>query len=221
MNIKGFQELTLKDWPGKVASIIFLGGCNLNCFYCHNSELALRPDTIEDIPEEFILNKLEEKKGWIDGVIISGGEPTIYGEKLKELIIKIREKGFKIKIFTNGTNPDLIEELIKHNLIDAISVDIKHAPAKYYLLMPGNSNDLEKKVWDTVKIVKGFEGEVFFRTTLIKGIHEKEDIKIIRKIIYPFELHLQNAQDNGVLEYYKSRVIPFSERELEEMKGYN
>lgn len=219
MDIKGFQELTLKDWPGKVASIIFTGGCNLHCFYCYNAELAFCPEKIETIEKKVILKKLENNKDWIDGIIISGGEPTIHGDKLKSLISELKRMGFKIKLFTNGTNPVILKELIQLSLIDAVSIDIKHAPGKYYKVINSKNNEIEQRVLNSIEIAKESCLEVYFRTTIIKGIHCKEDIETIKKIIFPHYLHLQNVQDKGVLEEYRFQVQPFTVEEFESFKS--
>lgn len=218
MDIKGFQELTLKDWPGKVASIIFLGGCNLHCFYCHNFELAFYPENIETIPREIILKNLFSRKDWLDGVIITGGEPTIYGNDLKAFICDLKSAGLKVKVFTNGTNPELVNDLVESSLIDAISIDIKHAPGKYNKLMNLENNSIERKIFETVEMIKKSHIEVYFRTTIIKGIHSLEDIKIIKSIISPFNLYLQNVHDRGVSEDHKLKVVPFTENEFENFK---
>lgn len=218
MHIKGFQELSLKDWPGKVASIIFLGGCNLRCFYCHNSELAFYPEKIKTIPQKDVFKNLLEKKEWLDGVIITGGEPTIYGDDLKSLMVKLKDIGFKVKLFTNGTNPSFIKELLDLCLVDAISIDIKHAPGKYNELTDLKNVGIEKKVFESVEIIKKSHIEVYFRTTIIKGIHTLEDIKTIKSIVSPFNLYLQNVQDRGVLEEYRLKIEPFTENEFEEIK---
>ena len=218
MDIKGFNELTLTDWPNKVASIIFIGGCNLRCFYCHNAELAFYPDKINTIEKKSILRKLKHKKEWIDGVIISGGEPTIYGDKLKSLILELKNMGFKVKLFTNGTNPVILKELIELSLIDAVSIDIKHALGKYYKVINSKNLEIEQKVFDSIQIAKGCGIEVYFRTTIIKGIHTKEDIKAIKEIIFPHYLHLQNVHDKGVLEEYKFQIQPFTINEFENLR---
>lgn len=219
MFIKGFQEITMTDWPGVISSIIFTGGCNLRCFYCHNFALAFHPENLEDISPEFIFEILKSKKDWIDGVVISGGEPTIHGTALINLITKVKKAGFKVKLFTNGTNPDFVKLMIHENLLDAISVDIKHAPGKYKMLMEEKFANLEEKVWQTVDVVKKFNGQVFYRTTIVRGIHTIKDLKEIAEVIKPEKLILQNVQREGVGSEYLEKVNPFSQDEFEQFRG--
>ena len=123
MRIAGFQKLTLLDFPNRVACIIFTQGCNYKCPYCHNSGLLGHKD-IELIDENEIFSYLNKRKGVIDGLVISGGEPTIQ----KDLLIfmkRVKDLGFQIKLDTNGSNPDVVEEIIRENLVDYIAMDIK------------------------------------------------------------------------------------------------
>ncbi|MES0363012.1 MAG: anaerobic ribonucleoside-triphosphate reductase activating protein [Desulfobacteria bacterium] len=122
--IKGFIETSLLDWPGQVCAVIFLPYCNLRCPYCHNHRLVLEPDTLETIPPESILDRLSPFKDWVDGLCITGGEPTIH-RGLPALLGKIHEAGFKTKIDTNGTQPDVLRHLISEQLVDYVAMDVK------------------------------------------------------------------------------------------------
>src|SRR3989344_5028215 len=122
INIKGIQKTTLIDYPGKIACIIFLGGCNFKCGYCYNSDVVFNKTS--SISEEEVFSFLETRKKYIDGVCITGGEPTIHKE-LFGFIKKIKALGYKVKLDTNGTNPNTVELLINNNLIDYIAMDIK------------------------------------------------------------------------------------------------
>ena len=129
MKIAGFQKLTLLDYPSKVACIIFTQGCNYKCPYCQNSGLIDHSN--EDlIDEEEIFKYLDKRKGIIDGIVISGGEPTIQKD-LKDFMKKVKEKGFLIKLDTNGSNPKLVEEIINEKLVDYIAMDIKNVLEEY------------------------------------------------------------------------------------------
>jgi len=124
IEIKGFIDVSLVDWDRKVSSVIFLPKCNLRCPFCHNVALVLHPETLPTMPFERIREKLEKNKGWIDGVVITGGEPTIHRE-LPKLCERIKDFGFLVKLDTNGTNPDVIRELIEKQLVDYIAMDVK------------------------------------------------------------------------------------------------
>jgi pyruvate formate lyase activating enzyme len=122
--IKGFIETSLLDWPGQVCSVIFLPYCNLRCPYCHNHQLVLKPDTLETIPLETILERLATLNKWIEGICITGGEPTIH-RSLPVLLRRIREAGFKTKLDSNGTQPDMLHYLVTEKLVDYVAMDVK------------------------------------------------------------------------------------------------
>ena len=128
MIISGFDKVSILNYPGEVACTIFTNGCNFKCPYCQNSGLVLGTDQTR-YEEEEILAYLKKRKGLIDGICISGGEPTIQ-KGLKEFIQKVKEIGIKVKLDTNGSNPDVLEDLLKENLLDYVAMDIKHAPFK-------------------------------------------------------------------------------------------
>ena len=122
--IKGLIETSLLDWPGQVCAVIFLPYCNLRCPYCHNHKLVLEPDTLETIPLESVLERLTPFQDWIDGICITGGEPTIH-RGLPALLTKIHEAGFKTKIDTNGTQPETLHYMIAEQLVDCVAMDVK------------------------------------------------------------------------------------------------
>jgi pyruvate formate lyase activating enzyme len=122
--IKGFIETSLLDWPGQVCSVLFLPYCNLRCPYCHNHQLVLQPDTLETIPLETILERLVSLNNWIEGICITGGEPTIQ-RSLPVLLRQIRKAGFKIKVDTNGTQPDMLHYFVTEKLVDYVAMDVK------------------------------------------------------------------------------------------------
>jgi len=130
LTIKGLQKTTLVDYPNKVACTIFLPRCNFRCGFCYNKDLVIDYDRLPSIQEEEIINFLKEKKKWLDGVVFTGGEPTLHRE-LPNFIKKIKEMGFLVKIDTNGTNPKMLKELIDNNIVDYIAMDIKAPLEKY------------------------------------------------------------------------------------------
>jgi len=132
LRILGFQKTTLLDYPGKLASLIFTGGCNFRCPYCQNGELVTGDAEAEPICEADILGHLKKRAGIIEGLVISGGEPTLQ-PGLVEFAGKVKELGIAVKLDTNGTNPDVVEMLINRGLIDYVAMDIKQCPEKYHL----------------------------------------------------------------------------------------
>ena len=129
--IGGLQKVTLLDFPGKVACTVFLTGCNLRCPYCHNPDLVLPRRTMEStISEKEFFEFLLSRKGKLDGVCITGGEPTLY-PSLPDLIRRIKEMGFLVKLDSNGTLPEMLEHLLREELLDYVAMDIKNAPSRY------------------------------------------------------------------------------------------
>jgi pyruvate formate lyase activating enzyme len=122
--IKGFLDSSFVDWPGKVAAVVFLPGCNFRCPYCHNHRLVLAPDDLETVPLAVVLARLEELRGWVDGVCVTGGEPTLH-PGLKALLSVFRSRGLAVKLDTNGSRPEVIAELLAGGSVDAVAVDIK------------------------------------------------------------------------------------------------
>lgn len=128
MLIKGLQKLTLLDFPGRIACTVFLGGCNMRCPFCHNGSLVLGGG--EEISEDELLAFLESRRGRLSGVCVSGGEPTLHPD-LPDLVKKIKDLGFEVKLDTNGTNPKMLSRLISDGLVDYVAMDIKNSPEKY------------------------------------------------------------------------------------------
>lgn len=201
MKIGGINTLTLLDFPGKVAAIVFTAGCNFRCGYCHNVQFVL-PEQIEKIaghfiPEEKFFNFLDTRKGLLDGVVVSGGEPTIWPD-LPDFLKQIKEKGFLTKLDTNGTNPKIIERILKENLIDYIAMDIK-MPLNEYESLSGVKTD-GKILKQSVEIIKNSNIEYEFRTTVIEEFHDREVIERIFKDIGTVKKYtLQNFRPEKTL----------------------
>lgn len=173
--IDGLQKMTLIDYPGKVAAIIFTFGCNFRCGFCHNPSLV-HPELrqIDDeYSEENILNFLETRKGFLDALVITGGEPTLQPD-LIDFIIKVRAMGFLIKLDTNGTDPKIVKELIDRKLVDFWAMDIKNAPSKYATTVcrPVSLENIQK----SIELIKNSGVDYEFRTTILESLHSEEDI---------------------------------------------
>lgn len=219
LRIKGFQETTLMEWEGVVAAIVFLGGCNFRCIYCHNHQIAFTPEKVEDIPREYVFTRLKELKHWIDGVVISGGEPTIYGDELITFMERLKKEGFKIKLYTNGSNHAIIAALIEEGLVDAISMDIKHVFSKYHEITDMSNDDIVLNVKKSIDFLKNRKDvSVKYRLTIVKGVHTFDDISIIKEYVRPRPLIIQNVSLEHVPDTHRERVIPFTACELEEIQ---
>ena len=224
MKIGGLEPLTLIDYPGKVAATVFTVGCNFRCPYCYSSEIVI-PEKIEKqpiIPEKEFFDFLDNRKGLLEGVVVCGGEPTIH-QDLSLFIKKIKEKGFLVKLDTNGSNPEVLSDLIQGGLIDYIAMDIK-GPKEKYGLMTGLNNRWDKammeKIEKSIGLLKNSEIDYEFRTTVVPDVLKKEDILKIADWIKPAKkYYLQNyrAEKETINpEFMKKK--PYSEEFLLEIQ---
>lgn len=230
MLIGGLQKLTLIDYPGKLAATVFLIGCDFRCPFCYSSELVL-PEKIKKQPrisEKEFFDFLKSKQGFLEGVVICGGEPTIYKD-LPRFIKKIKKIGYAVKIDTNGSNPKMLEELIEKKLIDYIAMDVK-APLenqKYNKLagVKVNLNRIKK----SIAIIKNSGIDYEFRTTIIPTVHTKEDIlEIVRWIsgLTPLrqgfggqgKYYLQNFRPEKTIDPKFEKIKPYSLKYLLEIQ---
>lgn len=194
MNISGFQKLTLLDFPGHTACTLFTLGCNMRCPFCHNTPLVTGTAE-EHYDEEEIFSFLKKRRGLLDGVAITGGEPLLQKD-IVPFIKRIKELGFAVKLDTNGSLPEKLEELIDKKLIDFIAMDIKNSEEKYSLTS-GCDIDYEK-IKKSIALIKNSNIEHEFRTTVVKEYHEKEDIeKIARQLGKNEKYYLQQFKDSG------------------------
>lgn len=178
MNIRGLFKTSLVDYPGKVSAVIFTGGCNLRCGYCHNPELALNFPALEKIEEGDVLVFLEKRKGLLDGITVSGGEPAI-DRGLIPFLEKVRSLGLSVKLDTNGFFPRVISECIEKKLLDYVALDVKTSPEKYPALT-GKPVDFSD-VLSTLNILRESSVDYEIRTTCVPGYITVDDINKIGK----------------------------------------
>lgn len=198
MNINGFNKTTLLDYPKHLAATIFIGGCNFRCPFCHNASLVTKTNSQPTISFEEVFSVLEERKDILEGVCITGGEPTLYKE-LPDFIKDIKKLGLKVKLDSNGTNPLMLEYLTSNKLIDYIAMDIKNSKEKYELSIGVLNFDL-KSVLQSVDFLLKNSIEYEFRTTIVKEHHNLEDIISIGQWIKGANAYyLQNFIDSGDL----------------------
>lgn len=179
VKVHGFNKLTLLDYPGRLACTVFLGHCNFRCPFCHNAGLVLNPENEPVIPIAEILGTLKKRKGILDGVCITGGEPTVH-KKLPEFVQQIKKLDYSVKLDTNGTNPQMVREMVKAGLLDYVAMDIKNSPEKYGETAGIVRADLEA-IHETVEFLKSGEVDYEFRTTVTRELHKREDFLKIRK----------------------------------------
>ncbi len=180
MKIYGLQKMTLLDFPGHVACTVFLGGCDFRCPYCHNFELA--DGTAKPVmEEEEFLSFLKKRQGLLDGVAITGGEPCLYKD-LPELVKKIRELGFMVKLDTNGYHPQLLKQILDEKLIDYAAMDIKNSPEKYAVTCGVESVDMDT-IRTSINLLMESGIDYEFRTTVVEEFHEAADFEEMGKMI--------------------------------------
>lgn len=208
-NIKGFVLTSLVDWDGKVSAVIFLAGCNFRCSYCSNKELVVSPEKIKSIPFERIAGDLKKNNDFVDGVVITGGEPTIYPD-LPDLCKEISNLGFKIKLDTNGTNPEMLKELLDKKLVDYVAMDIKTCFGKYKEIVNADV-DLEK-IKKSISVVSKFPNYEF-RTTLFPKISKGDLIEIAK--------YLKENKANRAFFIHQFRHENCIDEKAEKMKPYS
>jgi pyruvate formate lyase activating enzyme len=174
MKFSGLQKTSLIDYPNRVAAVLFTPGCNLRCPYCYNWRIVVDPKP-PFLNEETTLQILEERKKYVDAVVITGGEPTIHKE-LPRFLKKLKERGFAVKLDTNGLNPLVLEECLPH--VDYVALDLKTSPEKYNLLGAREAEALLK----TIEMLKNGKVEYEFRTTVVPKIVEEADINRVGEI---------------------------------------
>jgi pyruvate formate lyase activating enzyme len=179
MDIRGLTKFSLIDFPGKISCILYAGGCNFRCPYCHNPHLVIDPESQPQLSESFIFNFLRQRMGKIEGVVISGGEPSLYSA-LSAFTEKIKALGYLIKIDTNGSNPDVIISIKENKCLDAIGLDYKFTASSYMDLTGSTISDLAQRVHKTISYAIHENISLDVRTTVHKRYHSPEILKQMR-----------------------------------------
>lgn len=193
MTINGMQKLTLLDYPGNVACLIFTQGCNFRCPFCHNSGLLDMNNNCEKIDEKEVFKYLEKRRGLLDGLCISGGEPLLQKD-IEDFIRKVKDLGYKVKLDTNGSSPKKLKQLIEDGLIDYVAMDIKNDFLNYDKTagMCTNIDNIKK----SIEIIENSNIEYEFRTTIVKQFHDVGKLEKIIQYIGPnARYYIQNYQD--------------------------
>jgi pyruvate formate lyase activating enzyme len=217
--IKGFIETSFIDWPGRVAAVVFLPGCNFRCPYCHNHKLVLEPESFETWPLDRVLSRLADFRDWVDGIVVTGGEPTIHAD-LPELLGAFRKEGWPVKLDTNGSKPEVLRGLLQSELLAAVAVDLK-APLEPlpYRRNAGAGSDPEA-VRQTLGLLAGSEVGVTLRTTVHPSLLSLEDcLRLAEQVggLLPrAELTLQRARTESVLDASLAEKPPLAPEEFEE-----
>ena len=198
IRIGGMQKMTLLDYPDKVAATIFTGGCNFKCPFCHNKDLVFLPESYEFFDPEEVMQYLEKRKGLLDGVCISGGEPLLQ-DGLLDFITDIKKMGYLVKIDTNGSYPDKLQKLLDSGLVDYVAMDIKNCPERYAGTVGVNPEVFHMElIQKSIDILQNGTVDYEFRTTVVKELHTKENLVDLAKWIQKTKkYYLQQYMDSG------------------------
>lgn len=214
MLIQGFQKLTLLDYPEKTACTVFTGGCNFRCPFCHNALLVENVSSESLYTEQYVFSFLEKRRGLLDGVCLTGGEPLLQTDII-EFLGKIKDMGFLVKLDTNGSIPEKLKEAVERGFVDYVAMDIKNCEEKYGVTA-GSSVDM-KKINESIDFLLSGKVDYEFRTTLVAEYHTLSDIeKISRRIAGAKRYFLQNfvCSENIIGE----NLSPLLRKDIEEMK---
>ncbi len=214
MNIQGFQKTTLLDFPKHVAATIFFGGCNFRCPFCHNGDLVLSPNLNPAYSPEEILAYLKKRQKILDGVCITGGEPTLQPQ-LASFLSNIKELGLAVKLDTNGYRPEVLKDLCEKGLIDYVAMDIKASPPKYATICGLDQMDISR-IQESIDFLRDSKLDYEFRTTVTREFHTEADFAIIGKWLAGAKAYyLQGYQDSPQVISHS-----FSAYSLEELQGF-
>jgi len=218
MMIYGLHTISVIDFPGKVASVLFLGGCNFRCPFCQNPSLVEGHEQLDVISNEFILKHLEQRKDFIDGVVITGGEPLLSGKGLIAFLGTLHKMKLAVKIDTNGYNTSLLRELLLTGLVDYVAMDIKTSLDKYHIAA-GMSIEADR-ILTSIEAIRGSSIEYEFRTTCVPGLVDSREIDIIARLIEgENHYYLQQYRvKQPTLDPSYIKLSPYSREKLERLK---
>jgi len=215
--IKGFIETSFIDWKGQLSSVIFSGGCNFRCPYCHNSNLVLYPDRMEAIPFEYVLSTLRKYKKWVERIVITGGEPTLH-MSLFHLMGEIRKEGIKIKLDTNGSSPSVLKGLINDGLVDYIAMDIK-GPLDRYKRWCGvdiRTEDID----ESIQVILNGKVDYEFRMTVVPFLHREDDVyEVAEYIKHARKFYVQEFRPRNTLNPLFLNIRPFSPEKIKSIRA--
>jgi len=200
MKIAGLQKLTLLDYPGKVACIIFTPGCDFRCPFCHNASLVTRLDESQWIPMEQVITFLKKRRGILDGVCITGGEPLLQAG-IEDFLSEVKGLGYQIKLDTNGSHPEKLKHMISQGLVDYVAMDVKNSFEKYEETIGIQfETSMHDRIQSSIQVLVNGTIDFEFRTTIVDELHDADDfIKIGEMCIGARRFYIQKFEDSGDL----------------------
>lgn len=213
--IKGFFGVSLIEFPGHISSVVFLGGCNLCCPFCQNRDLVLAPDKIKDLDFKELLEALKLRKDFIEGVSITGGEPLIFKD-LEKMLEEFKKLDLKVKLDTNGTNPERLKSIVNSNLVDYVAMDIKTCLDRYDEAC-GKKVDISK-IESSIDFLLATRVDYEFRTTCVPPLVTEKEISLISKRIKGARLYaLQQFRNEYLLDPTWENITPYEPRQIREL----
>jgi len=219
MKIRGFLKNSLNEWEGRISSVVFLPGCNMRCRYCHASELVNRPDELRAFPVEEVTDYLRRQEGWIDAVAVTGGEPTLHEEELRDLLRTLRDCGPETILETNGTRPGELEKLLDEGLVDALSMDLK-APLNHedYNAVARREVNVDR-VRRSIDLIMDRAPEYEFRITVVPGLVGPAELERMAPVLEGArKVALQNFKPHLSMDASLRDVTPFAPEKMDEMQ---
>lgn len=215
LKIAGLVKTSAVDYPKNICSTIFTAGCNFRCPYCHNPELVNVPEDLETVSEQEVLEHLEDRKNVLDGLCITGGEPLLFD--LEDFLKKVKKIGLKVKLDTNGTNPERLKELIELELVDYIAMDVK-APIEKYPEVVNTEFDVDK-IKRSIKIIKDSGLDYEFRTTIVPSFTDESDLIKIGELLKGSKKYaIQQFKPTKALDRKVLQIEPYTKEKLREFK---
>lgn len=216
MRLSGIQKLTLLDFPGQVACIVFTRGCNFRCPFCHNAELVLPGEGGPDQDEAAVFDFLRQRRNMLDGVVVTGGEPLLQ-PGLDAFLRKIREMGYKTKLDTNGSFPDRLGALLDAGMLDYVAMDVKHVPGKYEAACGVPGERVVPRVEESLSLLRSGGVPFELRTTLVKGIHTPEDAEELAGWLGDGQTWFLQSYENSGGVLAPEGLSAFSRKEMEDI----
>ncbi len=214
--IRGFLETSFIDWKGCLSSVLFTGGCNFRCPFCHNPELVLHYNAMEDIPLEHIILTQKKYKKWLDRIVITGGEPTIHMD-LFRLIGRMKSEGIKVKLDTNGSSPFMLKGLVNDGLIDYIAMDVKGPVDRYKRWCGVDINT--KNIEESIQFILEGKIDYEFRMTVVPFLHREDDVyEAAEYIRYAKRFTIQEFRSHNTLDPSYANIKPFSPDKVEKIR---
>ncbi|MCD6417066.1 MAG: anaerobic ribonucleoside-triphosphate reductase activating protein [Planctomycetes bacterium] len=216
MEIKGFIKSSLLEWEGRLSSVLFLPTCNLRCRYCHAGDLVLHPERLDTVPLTEVLEYLRQNSLWLDGVAITGGEPTLHGPELLDLTGRIQDCGMMALVETNGTRPEWLRKLIEGGRVNALSMDVK-APLESEAYRRVTAVDVDvDAIRQSIEIIRGSGLEYELRITLVPGLVGKEELERMLPVLEGSrQIALQNFRPDDCLDPELEKTTPYQPEEMD------